>query len=295
MTVLNLLERISTTSALGLRFWDVATGTDVGSGLSVSAYAPKNPTRRITAYRTYSGRYAFRDLPGLRVFETRSDGMDFGSPLPPPHPTFVVEVNDSAGRFQPFKFTATVPVWGLFDWQCDQVSPLLCPDKTVPLYSAPARPVPGGMAVVRANLRDPIQNQPAAWAVLEASLQGQLLARGLADVQGRVLLFFGYPEPLTPESDSPPAGAQAPFTMQSWPLQFTARYGPLLPIPAVPDLCDALSQPVANLWANDASPPDPFAGDTLHYGQDLVLRSYHDASQTSPLAELHITPAGSPP
>jgi hypothetical protein len=281
-----LLETVPRTSPLGLRFWDVATGADVGTGLRVTAYPANNPVLRTEAYRTYSGRYAFRGLPGLHAFETGDGSTAFWQNLPPPRP-FVIEVKDDARCFQPFQFTALVPGRGLFGWKCPQAGPALSPDGTVPLYSAPARPVPSGLAVVRAELHVAGQDVPAAWATLEATLNGSLLARGLADDQGRVVLLFPYPEPLLLELESPPPGTQRPFTQQSWSLDFTVRYdAPAGPMPRLPDLCQALSQ-----WPAQV---EPLASTTLVYGQELVLRGLQNVSPPAVRSVVLVTPAGSP-
>jgi hypothetical protein len=309
-TLSSLLESVPTTSPLGLRFWDIATGTDVSTDLSVVAYPENNPSRRVAAYRTYSGRYAFRGLPGFHAFETGAGDAAFWSfwnQSPTQQRPFIVEVRDEAGRFQPFGFEALVPGPGpsLFVWECARAGDPLSPAGTVPLYSAPARPVSGGMAVVRAEMHDVEHDTPAAWAVLEASVQGSLLARGLADDKGRVVLYFPYPRPLTPEVDSPPPGTQLPFTQQSWPLQVTARCGPTSPLlsvpavqsanrPQIPDLCKALSQGSASLWANKGH-TEHLGEIRLRYRQELVLRSHEDGSPLNTLDTLLITPAGSPP
>jgi hypothetical protein len=288
------LESLTLVTPLGIRFWDEVSNDMVKDGLLVTAYPPTNPERRVQAFTNPSGVYVLRYLPGLHAIENGAGDTNFWSNLPPRRP-FVIEVQDGNRRFQPFLFTADVPVQGLFTWECG--SPPSPTATMVPLYSSPARPVPGGMAVLRADLWDQGANAPAAWAVIEANIPGQQPIRGIADYLGRVALIFPYPEPLDFVFDAltslPSVTTGLPLTQHEWPIQLQAGYIPQHPVPLFPDLCATLTQPAATLWA-DAAQSQPLTEVTLKFGQELVVRSHDSSSLTQP-SVLYITSAASPP
>src|SRR5574341_1115138 len=251
MTI-QILDRVTRVTPLGLRFWDAATNTSVGSGLRVTAYPADHPLQRVPALSNRLGTYILQNLPGLRQAE---HGLgDAGYWRDTPTRTFVIEVVDSERRFQPFLFNAIAPSRGLFAVDCLTASPLASPPDApvavVPVHSAPTRTLPSGMAVIRAELRTPA-GQPAAWAVIEARFDSQLMARSFADEAGRIALIFPYPEPPTPLPDlspvSPPLGERSPLTSQQWPIQLSARYSPTATVPKIPDLCQVLAQTSAQL------------------------------------------------
>jgi hypothetical protein len=287
------LEFVTRVTPLGLRFWDAVTGAVVADGLAVTAYPPGGG-RRVSAYTTRSGVFVLQGLPGLRDLEEGEGDAAYWDFLPPGR-RFVLEVVDREGRFQPFTFTADLPARGLLTWRCEKASPPESAAAFVPLFSTAARTVPAGTAVLRADLWDPWAQVPAAWAVLEVRAPGRPPVRGIADGRGRVAVLFPYPEPTSPFPDlgSPPAGAAAPFTAQEWPLEVRAAYAPQDPAPAIPDLCDTLGQPPADLWA-DSFQIEPLTGAVLKLGQELIVRT-RDAGRLTPLPVLYITPAASPP
>jgi hypothetical protein len=167
------------------------------------------------------------------------------------------------------------------------------PAQALPLYSAPTRAVAGGMAVLRASLWDSVANAPAAWALLEARVNGRPTARGYADASGQVALLFPYPEPpsFVQQNPAPPA---VPFTRQEWPVSIYASYKPQSHAPTLPDLRATLAQARATLWA-DAARTTPLTKVTLRSGQQLVVRSYEASTDAAPdgrpLPVLLITPA----
>ncbi len=296
-----IIERLARVAPLGIRFWDEISDGVVSDGLLVVAYPPASPRRRVQAFTSSSGVYVLRNLPGLQAIESGTGDSDFWSSLPPRQP-FVIEVQDQTWRFQPFLFTVEVPVRGLFTWECGTIeSPVGSPPSPastmVPLYPSATRQVPGGMAVIRADLWDQEANTPAAWAVIRASIQGQQPAVGIADDQGRVAVIFPYPEPtdfvFDPQASPPLAAAGLSLTQHEWPIQLEAAYFPLSPVPPIPDLCATLLQPAATLWA-DAAQSQALPQVTLKFGQELVVHSYDSSARTQP-SVLYITPAGSPP
>ena len=239
---------MSRVAPLGLRFLDLATGATSVTGLAVAAQSTGGAGGSILAQATPSGFYAFSHLPGLRRLEFGAGAGAYWSGIAEDDfREFSLTVDDGQRRFLPFVFTATGPFQGLFDLPC-------LPVGSIPLFSAPARPVPANLAVVRAELRS--GQQPAAHAVLEVGLPGQLLGRGLADALGRVVVFFPYP--------AIPNVPPKPLVQRQWSVTLRTRFDPDLVHGEVPDLCTVLSQPVAALLAL------PMA--TLTYGQELFVR-----------------------
>lgn len=308
------LDRLTLVAPLGLRFHDVTTGTIVGDGLVVWAYPVARPTAKSQAIANRKGVYVLHHAYGLRERE-HGDGSRFYWDNPvPPNKDFVIEVTDLQGRFQPFQFTASIPVEGIFKWDDSPLSERT----TVPLFPAPTQSVASGMAVIRADLWDTSIDAPAAWAVIEAFTAGKFLGRGIADDMGRIAVIFSYPTPLSfapvspPGSPlgSPPIATSPPLTEQVWPLELRAFYTPVRPVasppdfieelgPPLPDLRFTLSQPAATLWA-DADLTE-ILETNLRFGRELILKSRPSpSSPPSPLSQprdsvLFITPAVSPP
>lgn len=304
------LETVTAVAPLGVRFRDVVTDTLVGGGLSVSAHPAGSPALRAPATANRSGVHVLHHAPGLRDFERGAGDAAFWAGQTAALP-YVVEVEDLEGRFLPFSFVAELPFKGLYNWT-SPVDPLPAeppaPPRNVPLYSAPTRTPPPGMAVLRAELRDPVLGAPAAWAVVEASLDGQLFARGFADERGHLALIFPYPAPLKFPPVSPPASPPAaqgpPLLQQEWHITLSAAYTPSSPpAPAAsaageapaPDLRDTLAQllaPPADLWLHYGSRVR-LTGAVLRYGQELVLRSQDLDTNSPPAPEsvLFVTPA----
>jgi hypothetical protein len=258
-----VLERITRTALLGVRPWDAATGRAVTEGLSLTEIR-----HGIRATPNRSGVFVFHDLPGLRAssFGTGDDGF-WASP--PAHAELTLELADERGRYLAFRFDAEAPARGVFREACPASPPEL-DVPGVPLFSAPSRTVPGGLAAVRADLWDLTADEPAAFAVLEVTAGPGLMFRGVADERGRVLVLLPYPEPPW-QTGSPPPTAVA-LSEQTWTLGLAAAYAPPAgPAPA-PDLCAVLSQPPATLLAA-LSPPVALTTATLVFGQPLSLRT----------------------
>lgn len=291
---LQIIERFNSTTPLGIRFWDEVTSSVVGSGLVVTAYPRGVPNRATQARPNLSGVYLFDHLPGLRELENGSGDTAFWQNLPSGRP-FTVEVVDIQGRFQSVQFEVSLPHKGLLQLACIPPSSPPQPLPGLPLYSAPGRAIPSAMAVVRAELWDAVANAPAAFALLEASVEGRPPARSIADGQGRATLILAYPEPadFVTDFDSPVGATSAqPLTAQEWPVTLRAFYAPLNPPPRLPDLCRTLAQPPADLWANEGR-TTALGALKLKFGHELVVRSKKTNAQ--PLPVLLISPALSPP
>jgi hypothetical protein len=294
-----ILDTFTRVTPLGVRFWDPVLEMVVSDGLSVTAYPRGLPYLRVSAFTTPSGVYAFRGLPGMAAAERGAGDAAYWA-SPPVRDSFVIEVSDPTGRYQPFTLGAELPLRGVYPWDCDGPgSPLASPvapgPPAVPLFSAPSREAPAGMAAVRATLWGPLSGAAAAWAVLEVTPPGQAPARGIADAQGRVVVLFPYPEPAPPPAGpgSPPYGSGVPLARQQWALALAASYTPGLPPGTAPDLCRTLRQPPGLLWA-DAALGEPLAEATLSFGQELVLRTAGGAGG-APLPLLYVTATASPP
>ncbi|MDQ1639073.1 MAG: hypothetical protein QOF62_2412 [Pyrinomonadaceae bacterium] len=307
------LDRVTLVAPLGLRFCDFTSGTFVGDGLDVQVYPPGSPARKVPAVANRSGVYVLHHAPGLRELEYGEGDQAYWNELPPAR-DFVIEVNDNERRFQPFQFIAGLPARGFYKWVDPLLSSPPTPAASIPLYSSPVRAVPPGMAVLRADLWDGSNDIAASWAVIEASLNDRIIARGIADEQGRIALMFPYPAPRSfsvtspPGSPlgSPPRAKTLALTEQVWSIGLRAFYTSARPIasppnafaanPVLPELRFTLSQPEATIWA-DATLSEPLLEASLHYGHELVLQSRAATSPPSQSRQsvLFITPAVSPP
>ena len=312
---LQIIERLTIVTPLGVRFLDEVTGKYIGDGLIVTAYPPDNPARRTSGFVNRSSTYVLSNLPGLHEAEIGSGDQEFWDNLPVKR-RFVIEVVDAERRFQPFTFSTDAPVRGLLEWAGlpGDSPPLAVPG--VPLFSSPNRSVPASLAVLRAELHEWREGSdhiggPAAWAVLEARIDGRVTARGFADEQGRIALIFPYPEPLIdglgspPDVSrlSPPGPTGQSLRGQEWPIELAAYYGRLRPVPPtfnarpIPDLSDVFMQPPAELYA-DSERQTPLTVARLRFGQELTVRSRDFTKETidgDPISALFIIPAGSPP
>jgi hypothetical protein len=315
-----LLERVVHVAPLGVRFRDAVTGAQVRDGLSVEAYPKAEALRRRRpedevfgrrrAFANRSGVQVLTGVPGLSRFETGAVGEDsWGEESPPGARRYVIEVTDTRGRYLPFSFEARLPFKGLFVWEANPLAPESPPAPQLPdglpLFSAPARVPPAGMAALRAELWDAEAEAPASYALLEARYKGGLLGRGVADALGRVALFVAYPPPArTPRTsppDSPPSGAGAipPLTKQKWTIELAARYAPAGSPPVAaqrfPDLYTVLNQKTATLW-EDAARTQQLTAATLEFGRECFVRTEAASPPTSPVeraprAALFITTA----
>lgn len=309
-----VLDRVTIAAPLGLRFRDAMTGAFVGDGFSVWAYPSTQPHERRPLIPNRKGVYVLHHAPGLRNFEIGKGDDEFWSNLST-KTDFVVEVRDQQDRFVPFQFTAALPARGIYQWNDTTGGSPPSGTASVPVYSSSARIAPAGIAVVRADLWDPFRDghgAGAASAVIELHDDQQLLARGIADQQGRIAILFPYPAPrsFSPASPpgsgfgSPPVATGPPLTEQVWMLRVRAFYArPTESVPVsrdndvLPELRSTLSQPEAVLWA-DETRTEPLLETAVQYGQSRILKSR--PSSTSPPATtqgsvLFITPAGSPP
>lgn len=256
---------ISLVTPLGLRLWDAATGSAAGEGVIVG-YFPASG-RPVPAVRTPSGVHALRGLPGLGAAERGAGDAAFWYHSPATG-SYRIDIRDPQGRYLPMGLDVMLPAFGLY------VPGSSLPGlhaAVVPVFSSPARPVPAGFAVVRAQLvLDP--GSPASWARLDVGLPDGTTATGVADGAGRVCVLFPWPEP--------PAGNPADLRSQGWTLWLRAFFGspaadsgalsPVAPADGAPELGDLVQQRPARLIAGDGG---ELSQAELGYGRELVLRT----------------------
>ena len=298
-----VLDRLTIVAPFGVRFQDAPTGEVIPDGLTVSAYPITRPNARQSLFLNRRGVYVLRHAPGLRDVENGAGDSDYWNNLPPKK-DFVIEVRDDQSRFVPFQFVVGLPA----EWnQAVSPPPAI---KSMPLYSAPTRMAPAGMAVVRADLWDPTRGNDGdvgASAVLELYDNDQLVARGIADESGKIALLFPYPAPRSfavaspPGSplSSPPVATTPALTDQVWTFRVRAFYASELQSPpqtstenSLPDLDAMLAQPEAKLWADEAR-TDELQEVAVQFGQPLILKS-RPPSMSPPMkggSMLFITPA----
>ena len=254
-------EQIILSAPLGIGFWDTVTDVLVDHGLSVSLRPRHVAEPRLRSSVNARGIHVFHGLPGFPA-QTLVTDEPVGT-SPPAARRFTFDVADDDHRFLPFSFDADCPVSGLFVPACIQDSP---PQSAyVPLFSSATRIAPGGMATVRAELRDANSDAPAAWAVVRAEYQGRELGRGVADADGKLVLIFSYPEPavLSPPTVYP----------WRWSIRLHATYAtPIGVVPSTPSLCAVLGQPPASLLL-DASPAVELGEQSLEFGRELIVTS----------------------
>ena len=284
-------------TTLGIRFWDAALERPVTGGLAVQAFRRDTREPPVTARLTPSGVYAFHDLPGLRDVEHPLDDVGaLGSP--PVLVEFLIAVSDSLGRYLPMTFGVALPLAyrGLFP-----------AGDSVPLFSAPTRPIPPGLGAVRAELWDTTADLPASHAVLRVTL-GANVWTGIADDTGRVLVVLPTPTVERLTLGSPPGTGQGRPDAATWPitvsvsstpgaLRFpfaTARPGAAV-FMRVPSLKAVLEdQTQGELLAADNAAPTSTLDAVLPFGRELVLRTSR-TSTTEDSGRLWIAAGASPP
>ncbi|MCG8458736.1 MAG: hypothetical protein MI919_20850, partial [Holophagales bacterium] len=278
------LERLPTTTILGIRFWDLITDTQVRDGLRVEAWPVPGlrPVRR--AARTVADLWAFHGLPGLVGVEhaPKPDRRPApGSPPPsgsPPAPSrrpFVVRVLDQRRRFVPVAFRVELPLPydGAFLGE-SVTSPVGETPRGFLLFSGHGRGPVAGHLAVRGELRDVASGEPAGHALIRVDPPGPGPARfGLADGSGRFAVHVPSPWPAdsilggSPPGGSPPSspagspaapGAEIPLDERAFPftLRVFRRPGGPGADPAarldgtdLPDLARLLAQPPAPVYA----------------------------------------------
>jgi hypothetical protein len=283
-----VLETLTLVTPFGVRFWDVAAQKPAEPGLTVTAFPDSFPELVSSAIVSPSGIYSFAHLPGLGLVERGLGDEAFWTANPPSFP-FTFNVADGQQRYLPLRFSTLLPVRGLFGLFSSPLITALTPDATwLPLFSAPSRSLPGPAAVIHAELVDDSlisppsgSSAPAAWALVTAQFDGGQSISGLADRRGIISLVAPYPEPknnpLQSSAMSPLGVGGAKLSNQTWPVSISVFYTPGNGGEDLPDLPTLLRQQAATAWL-DSSHSARAADFTVHYGNDLILRSLDSAS-----------------
>lgn len=255
-------DRIVRTAPLGVQFRDVLDGRVVSDGLHVALWDAQRPDRPLRLHAGPSGVFLAPALPGMNGFGEES----VSSPALTVEKRFRLSVRDSFGRYVEASIALALPSNGLFEPACLQGSPSAGLPH-VPLYSAATRPLPGALAVVRSELRlASNEERPASWARLELWLGALLLATGVADANGTVLLLAPLPAPREPtRRASPPAG----FERTVWDVSLRAYWNAAHAVQPVPDLCEVQAQPEVGLLRARA-PAAPLGELPLRAGEPLI-------------------------
>ena len=267
MTIPANAEVLTRTTPLGISFFDAATGLAVRSGLESTAHRPAEPRRRFPSTLSASGAHWFGGIPPLAEFE-RGSGDDRFWALPHPDVELRIEVKDRERRFLPFSFLANAPHRGLFSFDDAMSSP---PGPLgVPLFSAPARSLPG-FAGLRASMRNAADDtKPARHVLLEIRLNNRQLARGVSDDNGQLSVLFPYPAPVPVFGGASMSGMEGALRSQRWTLDVRAFYQPR-PVTEYPDLEQVLEQPPARLLQQVSL--SEVNSVELRFGEEAVLKS----------------------
>jgi hypothetical protein len=176
---------------------------------------------------------------------------------------FAIAVNDRLGRFLPVVMQICVPKNRLVE---------------VPLFSAPARAVPGGLAAIRGEVWSQSANRPASWALVTASPDGTTYV-GMADARGIFTLVIPFAGALPPLVGSPPSGATEIGEL-TWPLTIQVYYQPTAQRPVddaePPDVRSVLEQAPAEVY-DTLVLHGPSLVRELRFGQDLVIATQLEA------------------
>jgi hypothetical protein len=250
MTV-DVLERISTFTTLGLRFWEAALDQQVRDGLVVTARpAIARTVPRRAATRTLSGVYAFPGLPGLRDVE---HGLAGPGDSPGERRRFVIEVDDALRRYVPVAFDVELPLpyrgvflfGGLHDSPGERPLGML-------LYAAATRRRPTWIGAVAGELVDAATRRPAAHALLAATDPNGEVWHGVADEGGRFSVWMAYPAIEELPAGSPQPAGGVPLLERTWPIRLEVFYSPdtrrALPGTRLPDYGSVLTQQPAVVW-----------------------------------------------
>jgi hypothetical protein len=278
--VVRVVEEVTSSAPLSLRFWDWALDRPVRDGLVVRAQ-PASGGPITTARPSSSGVYGFVSLP--TTGDAERGPVDHFPAVPD---DYVVGVEDPRGRYVAMCLLLSAPVGGI------QPAPGTLPpvDGQVPtlpgfaVFSAPSRPMPSGCLALRADLRDadrPVTGnpgvfQPAGHALVSVEV-GAETWWGVADHTGRLLVVIPAP------TMGPPAVGAGPrdLSEQSWPVEVRVHYERLadpvggsaaFAFPGVPDFAGIADQAEATArFAGQAFTASTTV--TLAFGVDQVIRT----------------------
>ena len=254
-----LLETVTHTAPLGLRFLDEVTGTVVSGGLTVlHPRAGSEVPARASATRAASSRCAgcracarsSAATAARRSGRARRRAAASGSRC-----ATRSAASTTSPSTRPRRRAASSPSRAARR----RAARRAC--RSSRRRRGPRRPPAPSSA---RSCATPTAAAPPPGARLEVETAGGR-ARGVADARGAVAVFLPYP-PLPTTVASPPAQSRPSLLEQTWPLSIEAFYGG--PLDGL-DLCAVLDQPRAAIA--QASPPAQTVSQTLRYGRELVL------------------------
>jgi len=275
---IRVLERDRTFTPLGIRFWDAALDLPVADTLAVHAWRLGSAQGAVPAVRSPGGLYSFHRLPGqARAEKPAAD--DEHPEVSGPVGEYAIAVDDRTGKYLPVAFGVTLPL----GYRGEFLSAGPGGPGRAYLFPAASRPVPPGVAAIRADLVDADTGAPAAWAVLTATLAGQTRT-AVADEQGRAAVLIPWPTPeRLRQGGSPPPDTRA----ATWEVSLAVRWEPAAlryPFPAREGLDPAWAarpslksildeQRTALVWTDEGQAPAAEWTETLVHGEELVLRT----------------------
>ena len=287
-----VVETVALPVLAAAQFADVASGRIVGDGLAASLTLMASAAADAAAIaapraltRAGGGAHVAHSLPGLALPPIQPSHFTGPSPLPPPRP-YRLRLDDSNARFLPFTARVTAPAQNAAAWPgwavLDTLLPaslrasaraLLGDGRRWPLFSAPGRANPGGLAEIRCNLvaRDAAAPIPA-WVLIGVEHNARLIGLGLSDARGAAVIHCPYP-PLPAATPIPPPGFAWPVRIRAWSRR--------LPATVLPDLATIFGQfaAPAQLFAR-IGPNTVLPVQQLRPGQPLSLRTTRPAGNS---------------
>jgi hypothetical protein len=282
------IDRVILPQPIALMFRDASDLARVTDGLEVSVHDEKLPFVRRTLRSLPSGWWTTQRLPGFTGWPSDRERR------------FVVEVNDTLGRYLPARFGMTIgkappavrpgTPGAISPWakwptlNASRTGPVR-PDGApagyqpdyLPLFPTVARAAPGPRAEIRAQLlvRGPGgETRPASWAAMTVQVGPRIVGLGVADAGGAIVAAFAYPPypAQVPSSDPRPA--------ITWPAKISVYFSDLGA--AVPDLEDVLGQlGGTSVIALGKLPADPLEMQQLTLGRPLILRTAISDTETA--------------
>lgn len=291
--MMDVIEKLSVYTPLGIRLWDPVTDKQVRNDMLVSAYPSHSPHARTYAFKTRSDIFTFAHLPGMRAVEF---GYADESASPAVKQTFIVEIQDRLYRYisAALRIELPLPYNGVFPSDEPVGSPGT-PPRGIYLYSSPARSVPNWMAAIRGELKINSSKQPAAYAFLRVSSLAGEEWYGIADEEGKYTIMLPYPNLPAGFSGSPESPGHKPLFDQTWEFDLEVFYSPdtveNLPGSSIPSYLSILSQNPASIWVAPEDEGGPAVSSMqilLEYNKTVNPRTAGDTS-------LLINPAASSP
>ena len=297
---LKAVMQIAYVAPLGMKFYDMVRRS-LQMDLDVTVAPVSNPMRRTKAFINGNRVFVVNCVHGLNDLLQDAGSTTFWDDVSGQERPYRVQVKSPSLQFIPFSFDVPLPHRGYSVPDCMEITPPIeqpaYPSDVILLFPAANYRPPGHMALIQAQLYDPVNETPAAFAVVDALYEDALLARGVADRNGNCLLCFNYPDP-----NGDPLDGDSENDALQWAINLRALYTRFPPqenfpnIPDIPefvDICRLYTQNSANLWADWAGSETAVTGKlteiTLVMGETQQLTSTTSVT-TLPQSRLFITP-----